>query len=256
MATWDELEAELSLWQAAGEVPTFWWRDDDARAPSAPLDQLIALCAKHATPLHLAVIPQDIDPALAATLNDAPHVWVLQHGFAHVNHEPKGLRASEVGVSRDLDLQRADLREGWRRMQAAGLPRMLPVMVPPWTRIGAQVLPHLREWGFPVLSTFDRRPNPAPHDGLLQINSHIEPLRWRPDARFAGVEKTLAQCVTHLRARRLEGDKAEPTGLLTHHLQTPDAVWEFCDALVARLNHRARSRWIALDDLIKDPPHG
>lgn len=256
MATWEELEAELDLWQSAGERPTFWWRDDDAQAPTAALDRLISLTARHGTPLHLAVIPVEIDSGLSETLAHAPHTWVLQHGFAHINHEPKGLRASEVGVSRDLGLQEADLREGWRRMQEAQLPRVLPVMVPPWTRIGDQVLPHLKDWGYPVLSTFDRRPDPTTHNGLCHLNSHIEPLRWRPDARFAGVEKTLEQCVSHLRARRLEGDKEEPTGLLTHHLQTPDDVWEFCDALVARLNHRDRVEWIALNELMKVPAHG
>ncbi|KIN63486.1 hypothetical protein Z946_2358 [Sulfitobacter noctilucicola] len=256
MATWDDLEAELDLWHAAGEQPTFWWRDDDAEAPTDALGRLIALTGRHNAPLHLAVIPVAIDRGLAPMLKAAPHVWSTQHGFAHKNHEPKGMRASEVGVSRDLDLIHADLRTGWQRMQAAELPNLIPVIVPPWTRIGEQVLPHLNGWGYPVLSTFDRRPCPAPVAGLTHYNAHIEPLRWRPDARFAGEEKTLAQCVTHLRQRRTEGDASEPTGLLTHHLQTPDEVWDFCDALVTRLNHKNRVRWITLNDEMKEQSHG
>ncbi len=196
MATWQDLETELELWRAAGERPTFWWRDDDTEAPTDALRRLISLSEKYDAPLHLAVIPARIDPGLAALLEAAPHVWSMQHGFAHKNHEPKGLRASEVGVSRDLALQEADLREGWRRMVAANLPRLTPIFVPPWNRIGDQVVPHLSAWGYAALSGFDRTDLRRHPCGLHQINGHIEPLRWRPDAQFAGEAKTLAQCVT------------------------------------------------------------
>ena len=253
MATWAELEAELDRWRQAGERPTFFWRDDDAEAPTDALRRLIALTARHAAPLHLAVIPKDIDPGLAKLLHPAEHVWSTQHGFAHKNHEPKGLRASEVGVSRDLALQKADLQEGWRRMQAADLPRLLPILVPPWTRIGAQVVPHLVDWGYLGLSCFDRRPNPSSDGPLTLLHCHVEPLRWRPDARFAGEEKTLAQCVTHLRERRTGiAEKDEPTGLVTHHLQTPDEVWDFCDAFAERLSHGDRAEWVCLKTYLKD----
>lgn len=253
MASWDDLETELSLWQAAGETPNFWWRDDDTEAPTPALDRLIALTAKYDAPLHLAVIPAGIDPALADYLRAAPHVWCMQHGFAHRNHEPKGERASEVGKSRDLALQEADLRAGWQRMEAADLPNRLPIMVPPWNRIGDQVVPHLRSWGYAALSGFDRPPGAYPDAPDLQhFDGHIEPLRWRPDAIFAGEEKTLAQCVAHLEARRTGKDRKDlPTGLVTHHLQTPPEVWDFCDALADRLAHGGRGTWVALDPLLE-----
>ncbi|MDG1168814.1 MAG: polysaccharide deacetylase family protein [Sulfitobacter sp.] len=252
MATWAELDTELALWQAQGEQPSFWWRDDDTEAPTQALARLIELSAKYDAPLHLAVIPADIHRDLADMLRAAPHVWCLQHGFAHKNNEPKGERASEVGKSRDLDLQQADLAEGWKRMQHAELPNLLPVMVPPWSRIGAQVVPHLPRWGYAALSVFDRRAQAEDAAGLLHFNAHVEPLRWRPDARFAGVEKTLEQCVTHLRERRTGvADRDEPTGLLTHHLQTPQQVWEFCDELAARLSHGDQARWVPLNAMLK-----
>ncbi len=251
MATWQDLDAELDLWQNAGERPTFWWRDDDCESPTDALRQLIDLSGRYAAPLHLAIIPEQIDPALAGLLAASPHVWSLQHGYAHKNHEPKGLRASEVGVSRDLSLQEADLREGWRRMLDAGLPNMAPVFVPPWNRIGAQVVPHLTHWGYAALSGFDRRTMRTDPSGLLHLNGHVEPLRWRPDARFAGTEKTLEQCVGHLRERRTGlADKDEPTGLVTHHLQTPRDVWDFCDAFADRL--QGRVEWITLHSLLKE----
>ena len=82
MATWAELDTELALWQAQGEQPSFWWRDDDTEAPTQALARLIELSAKYDAPLHLAVIPADIHRDLADILRAAPHVWCLQHGFA------------------------------------------------------------------------------------------------------------------------------------------------------------------------------
>ncbi len=252
MATWAELDEELDAWAAAGEVPTFWWRDDDTKARTDDLDRLIALSEKFAAPLHLAVVPVEIDPGLAGRLAHSPSVYTLQHGFAHKNHEPKGTRVSEIGAFRDLALQERDLRTGWRRMLSAGLPNMLPVMVPPWNRIGHKVLAHLPGWGYSALSNFYMRPNPAPVPGLQHFNGHIDPIRWKEGAEFAGTEKTLEQCVEHLRQRRLgEAEQDEPTGFVTHHLQTDEETWSFYDTLMARLTHGAATRWIALDSVLK-----
>lgn len=250
-ATWAELDAELAAWAGAGEVPTFWWRDDDTQAPTAELDRLIGLAERADVPLHLAVIPVAIDPGLAGRLAAAPLVYVLQHGFQHKNHEPKGTGASEVGETRDIALQEADLSEGWRRLQAAHLPRTLPVLVPPWNRIAGKVLPVLPGLGYKAVSAFYVRPNPAPVAGLQHFHCHIDPIRWKSGGRFAGVEKALWQCVTHLRARRLGGaERAEPTGFVTHHLQTDAATWAFMEAFMDRVARGGDTRWLALPEVL------
>ncbi|QFT58769.1 hypothetical protein FIU94_08020 [Sulfitobacter sp. THAF37] len=243
------------MWQAAGEVPTFWWRDDDTEAPTADLDRLIALAERFSIPLHLAVVPHDIDAGLATRLRAAPLVQCLQHGFAHKNHEPKGARASEVGINRDLELQKADLQTGWQRMVAAALPNLLPVFVPPWNRIADKTLRALPDLGFRAVSIFDTRPR-APV-GLPHFNGHIDPIRWKEGARFAGVEKTLEQCVRHLAQRRTgDAEKDEPTGFVTHHLQTDQATWDFSAALLDRLVAQGGTRWIALPEVMKGPSDG
>jgi hypothetical protein len=251
LATWADLDVELETWAAQGETPTFWWRDDDTEACTADLERLIALSERFGAPLHLAVIPVAIDPGLADRLRASPQVYCLQHGYAHKNHEPKGTRASEVGRLRDMALIETDLREGWRRMQQAQLPNLLPVFVPPWNRIGEQVLPLLPQWGYAAFSGFDARPHPEPVAGLQHFNGHIDPIRWKEGAKFAGVEKTLEQCVRHLRKRRMETTyKDEPTGFVSHHLQTDADTWEFTESLMQRLTRDAATRWISLDQHI------
>lgn len=253
MASWADLDAELVLWRAGGEVPTFWWRDDDTEAPTAALDRLISIAESVGQPLHLAVVPKQIDAGLAPRLRASPLVHVLQHGFAHINHEAKGTGASEVGVTRDISLQIDDLREGWRRLLRADLPQLVPMLVPPWNRIAETTLPHLPGLGYAAVSTFYRRPHPAPVKGLQHFHCHIDPIRWKEGARFSGTEKTLEQCVLHLRQRRLgDAEKDEPTGFVSHHLQTDEDTWDFMAAFLARLTQNGATRWLRIADVLKE----
>lgn len=249
MATWADLDAELQLWKDAGTAPTFWWRDDDTQAPTHDLDRLIGLAERYDAPLHLAIIPVGVDPDLASRLAAAPLVYAMQHGFAHINHEPKGMRASEIGDTRDVGLQIADLRSGWQYLLTAQLPNLLPVLVPPWNRVAQKTLPHLPPLGFRMVSAFDGGASARNVSGLRQINAHVDPVRWKTGAEFRGTEKTLAQVVEHLLARRL-GQADGPTGFLTHHLQTDAATWDFIDALLDRLR---AYEWLRLATALKAP---
>ncbi|MEM8578945.1 MAG: polysaccharide deacetylase family protein [Pseudomonadota bacterium] len=240
MTGWGALEAELAHWDAP---PTMWWRDDDAQAASPALDRLIAQAERAGAPLHLGVIPEGLSDTLRDRLERAEDVWVLQHGLRHKNHEPKGLRPSEIGESRDLALQRADLAEGWAALQ--GMPRLLPVIAPPWNRIGAATARALPGWGYTLLTTHGPRAEQEAVPGLMRVNLHFDPIRWKGGAHFRGVEGTLKSLVAHLAYRR-KNDRDEPTGLTTHHLQTDDATWAFQDALLDRL--AGRVRWVRLAD--------
>ncbi|MDA0702442.1 MAG: polysaccharide deacetylase, partial [Proteobacteria bacterium] len=41
MTDWHAFSQELDRWAADGRRATFWWRDDDARAPGPALDALL-----------------------------------------------------------------------------------------------------------------------------------------------------------------------------------------------------------------------
>jgi hypothetical protein len=251
MADWTDLEREIGAWRAVGEAPTFWWRDDDAQAPTPELERLITLSERFDAALHLAVIPQGISPDLAARLRTSPTVWAMQHGFAHKNHEPDGLRASEVGVSRDLALQRADLQEGWRLLQAADLPRLISCVVPPWNRMADRTRMALPSMGFAMLSAFEGPTTNTPVPGLVQVHSHFDPVRWKGGARFRGLDKTLAMVVEHLADRRMgRVPKDTATGLLTHHLQTDEATWAFVEEFCDRVARRGAGTWVPVAGLL------
>ncbi|WP_299566305.1 polysaccharide deacetylase family protein [uncultured Sulfitobacter sp.] len=244
MADWAGLDAELALWRTARLTPRLWWRDDDAQRVTPQLETLLTLSDAYEVPVHLSVIPQGQSPDLAPRLRDAARVHVLQHGFAHINHEPKGSPASEVGVTRALELQAEDLRRGWDMLEEARMPGLLPAFVPPWNRIGDATRRRLPDLGYGFLSTFVGRGDDTPVAGLVQIDAHLDPIRWKYDRVFRGTDKMLTMLLDHLCHRRVTAP-TQPVGYVTHHLQTNDAVWAFTQALFAR----TRGLWMTVPDM-------
>ncbi|MEQ6249120.1 polysaccharide deacetylase family protein [Sulfitobacter sp. HNIBRBA3233] len=232
MADWSDLRDELDRWQHAGLRPRLWWRDDDAQAVTPALDLLLSQSDRHGVPVHLSVIPEGLHPDLAPRLDRAPRAWVLQHGLRHRNHEPKGSPASEVGATRPLPDQVADLRRGWALLAGAGLPRLLPALVPPWNRIGDETRARLPDLGYSYLSSYEGRGDAAPVPGLFHLDAHLDPIRWKKGNVFRGAHKMLDMLIDHL-AQRRTGAPAHPVGLVTHHLQTGDDIWAFTDRLFA-----------------------
>lgn len=246
MADWGDLDVELAEWAAADIVPRLWWRDDDAQTVTPALERLLHLSDTFEVPVHLSVIPDGLQPDLAKRLGDADHAYVLQHGLSHINHEPKGGPASEVGDTRDLVLQRADLQRGWDMLDAANMPRLLPALVPPWNRIGDASRQCLPDWGYTFLSSYEGRGDAAHVAGLTHIDAHLDPIRWKYDRVFRGTDKMLNMLLEHLHDRRTSAPSA-PIGYVTHHLQTQDAIWNFSQALFAR----TRGMWISVPDMQK-----
>jgi len=244
MSSWAALEQELALWEAAAQTPRLWWRDDDAQTVTPDLERLLDLSDRHAVPAHLAVIPEGLGRDLAPRLRDAGHVFVLQHGLRHINHEPAGLPASEVGDTRDLTTQRADLAQGWALLHEAQMPQLLPGFVPPWNRIGDATRAHLPDWGYSFLSSYEGRADATPVAGLTHVDAHLDPIRWKYDRVFRGEDKMLAMLLDHLRDRRA-GNSAQPIGFVTHHLQTVPEIWTFAEALFAR----TRGMWITVPQM-------
>ncbi len=241
---WQRLEHELDRWQDAGCEASFWWRDDDTIAPTAALDRLADLGAAHRVPISIAVIPADMRPGLAEWLQSRPLITVLQHGYTHQNHARPGQRKLELGGDLDANQASDNLMRGLRRLQDEVGTHFCPVLVPPWNRVDAGLIEVLPAIGFCGISTTRARLEANPAPGLLQVNTHLDPVHWRHDGGFIGIYPALAQLVQHLGARRLGyRDADEPTGILTHHLVQNESVWRFCDDLLRFLNAHPAAAW-------------
>jgi hypothetical protein len=253
MTGWRHLFAELDRWPAG--KATLWWRDDDASAGSPALDRLLALADK---PLALAVVPAQIRTSLADRLAGG-RVDVLQHGFAHINHQGPGEKKAEFGSARPLASMQEELGRGWQRLAGLFGRQALPVMVPPWNRIDSRLAATLADFGYIGLSTYRAREARragvdgamATPGGLVQVNTHVDILAWGAKApRFIGLEAALGLVVSHLAGRRTGiADPGEPTGLLTHHLTMDDASFAFAEAFLERSAAHPAVQWLAARDI-------
>lgn len=242
---WSRLWRELDAWQRAGRQATLWWRDDDATTPCAALDRLLAMHADSGVAPSLAVIPARAEDSLASKLERHSRLAVLQHGYAHDDHARPGEKAIELGGGRRRDQAMADVMLGRERLGHVFGDAAVPVMVPPWNRIDASLLPALRDAGFRGLSTFAARPCAEPVPGLRQTNTHVDLVDWRGGRRFRGEARCLDDLVAHLEARRGGvADAREPTGLLTHHLAHDEGCWAFLGALLERTRDHPGARWL------------
>ena len=252
-ASWDALAGELDAWGAAGRTATFWWRDDDATAPSPELDALLDTAAS--APVALAVVPHGASEDLPGRLAGAPNVTVLQHGYAHANHAPEGEKKVELGPHRRADHVIAELATGQDRLDRLFGDRFLPVLVPPWNRIAPYLVPMLPEMRYRGLSTFAPRRRAQPVAGFPQVNAHVDLIDWRGSRAFVGAEPALAAAIQHLSDRR-EGraDPEEATGILTHHLVQNADSWAFTGRLLASIDAHPAAELCAAGDLFRSNP--
>lgn len=244
MNGWDSLTAELDRWAEANTAASFWWRDDDAETMTPALLRILELHRGADAPLALAIVPIDADDALAAALTD-DDVDVLQHGYAHINHEAEGRPKCELGAARAPSEVTKELALGRRRLAELFGARALPVLVPPWNRMSPSVLDRVPGLGFCGVSMFKARTSAETAPGLTSANTHVDIIDWRGGRGFCGEEAALQAAVRHLSARRSGGaDADEPTGLLTHHLMHDGACTAFIERFAKAVNDHAGARWV------------
>ena len=245
MSAWDELDRELDTWRATGRHATLWWRDDDACSDTPALQRLLSIASEHDVPVAIAAIPARADATLVDAIGASVRATIVQHGYAHANHQPAGERAAELGDRRSVAECIEELGTGRVALERRFGDRFDAVLVPPWNRIAAELVAELPSAGLVGLSCFGPRETAMPSTGLCQVNTHVDLIGWKRDRAFIGVDSAIARLVSHLAARR-EGsvDADEATGVLTHHLVfTPDA-WDFVDVLCGRTRRHQAVQWL------------
>jgi peptidoglycan/xylan/chitin deacetylase (PgdA/CDA1 family) len=238
MRDWEQLSRLLDARLPSGEPLALWWRDDDAVTASPQLERLLELAARHACPLALAVIPATASQALAPLLTAQPGIWVLQHGYSHTNYAPPDEKRQELWDGRPLTQMSSELTQGAARLRAVARDRALPVLVPPWNRLGARIAARLGALGYRGLSTFSGPFAALAPSGVRQVNCHLDPIDWRRRA-FAGTAAVLEPLLLALQAR-----SAGPLGLLSHHLVHDAGVWELLDRLLTLTARHPAVRWL------------
>ncbi|WP_201830529.1 glycosyltransferase [Microvirga zambiensis] len=236
---WSPLDRALKHAADRGCPIRFWWRDDDAVADTPQLDRLLALARRYEAGLGLAVIPAGLEDSLASRLAAEEKAFALVHGLDHANHASVSEKKAEFGGHRPLATMAADIERALHLTRERLGQKLLPVFVPPWNRISPDLLPRLAQLGFTGLSTFAERESAFPAAGLLQINTHVDPVDWHGTRSLADPAEIVARLAAAVERRVAgEADGGEPIGFLTHHLIHDDVIWSLCERLIARLAAR------------------
>lgn len=251
MTAWDELETELDQWLALGQRAQFWWRDDDAARETMALRRLLDVSSRRGVALALAVPPALATDSIGDLVSGARRCTALQHGFAHKNHAGAQQKKCELGDDRPLQSVLDELRQGHERLQGLMAEAFLPVVVPPWNRIGDRVLAELAGLGFTGISTYTGRRHAQRH-GLVQCNTHVDIIDWKGSRGFVGLEVALGMTLSHLRAKRTgDADPTEPTGLLSHHLQHDEDCWQFVDEFIGTTRKHPAVTWRSATEIFR-----
>ncbi len=233
-----DVMARLDQVAADGHCLTFWWRDDDAVAPTPALTQLLSLVDHFSVPLALAVIPKPVEDGLAGAVADLSGVFVLQHGYAHHNHQPKDMKSAELGDARPPGRVLAELQRGFDRLAELFPKRFLPVLVPPWNRIAPAIAGRRREVGLQGLSVFGA----ADPEDIQVVNTHVDLIAWRSGRGFIGYEKLRDRLFAEI-DRRVGTGSSEPIGILSHHLVHDAECWRFLETFLALSSNHPAARW-------------
>ncbi|WP_299651765.1 polysaccharide deacetylase family protein [uncultured Tateyamaria sp.] len=238
---WTPLRVALAASRRDGLDLPFWWRDDDAIAPTSALDQLAALGDDASLPVHLAVIPAHATDALADRV-DGTQLIPLVHGWAHKDHSAPDQKKNEFLTDR-VDLAH-DSAQALKRMHDLFGPRLRHMFVPPWNRVQDGLLPTLATQGYTALSTFGPRRQAEAAPGLAQVNTHIDPIWWKGTRDLVSPDHLVTQTAAHIDARRRgDEDGTEPLGLLTHHLVHTPAIWAFTHGFIHEMLSGGATPW-------------
>jgi hypothetical protein len=104
----------------------------------------------------------------------------------------------------------------------------------------------LRQAGLAGLTTFKPRLSHFAAPGLVQVNTHFDPIDWRNGGSLLPPTLLAEQLTIELADRRnARTDQTEPYGLLTHHLVHDEAVWAYMAELLTLLKQSRVTRWTA-----------
>ncbi|WP_426126426.1 polysaccharide deacetylase family protein [Pararhizobium sp. PWRC1-1] len=244
----DEFKAtiivELDRWQQTGKVAQFWLRDDDAIEPTAALDRLLDVSAAFSVPLTLAVVPVRTGAALVERLRRESLCSVAVHGWSHRNYAGPDDKKQELGRHRPAAEVLDELKRGFDHLAELHGERFVPMLVPPWNRIDASLIPQLDGLGYRALSVY----GPEKPAALPLVNAHVDVMDWHGTRGGRDPQALAVEIAARL---RFMFDHGGAMGLLTHHLVHDEAVWDFMAALFTVTADHPACRWTPVADILR-----
>ncbi|WP_189434894.1 polysaccharide deacetylase family protein [Pseudovibrio japonicus] len=244
----EQLISHLNWFHERGRQVRFWWRDDDAVAPTPALETLLNLSEEFGIPLSLSVIPKYAEEELARRLKSTSAVHVLHHGWQHKNYQDKSReeKSSEFGWRRSAQDLTRELVEGKQTLQELFGSRFVPLFVPPWNRIAPPAVHLLQQQGGYGLSAFTW----MNHFRMPHVQSHVDIIEWRKDKHFIGWDCARKRLDLELCRRRT--NSTDPIGLLSHHLDHGNGCSNFLEVFFKLTSDHPAVRWLSSKELLNE----
>ena len=242
---WNPLRKALAMCRHKNVAVPIWWRDDDAVAMTSHLARLNETSVRTGIPVHLAIVPANVDPLLPSLINTSQLLPVV-HGWAHLDHSDSRTKKN-VFLTKRAGAAHETLN-AIKVMQTLFGADMRRMFVPPWNRINAEISMVLKNQGYRVLSTYGAR-TATSAAGLDLVNTHLDPIFWGGSRDLIDPDVLIAKTAAHLHSRT-EGreDAFEPFGLLSHHLVHTEAIWSFIEAFLNEMRMGGATVWSMEND--------
>ena len=243
---WRPLHAELDRWRQAGRVADLWLRDDDAVQPTAALDRLLDLTARHAIPAAVGGHPRACRrTACRAACVGARH---RRCGARLGAREPRAGRREEAGA-RAASCRPTSCSANCRGRKPSstgclpGKPR--PFSCRPGTGSTAPCCRRSPKQASPRCRCSARRSRPP----IAVVNTHVDIIDWHGGRGGKDHGGLVLELAAELRWRREAGSR-EAVGVLTHHLVHDEIAWLFLERLFEATAGNPACRWASIRDLI------
>ena len=227
------LDAALERAAECGTTLAFWWRDDDAVASTPRLDRLLALAQRLKVPLSIAAIPALVQELVGAASRGraarlAPGAWPTPCQPCPVSE-----KKAEFGPHRALEGLGADASAGLGPCAPRSVRRRCRYSCrpgtgsrPSWPPAAATRL----RWALYLRRAARRHRRAIARQCPYRSHRLAGRGRLASPGRAYGADHSIAR-----RPRATGARRAEPIGLLTHHLVHDEATWTFCEELLERL---------------------
>jgi peptidoglycan/xylan/chitin deacetylase (PgdA/CDA1 family) len=240
------LEEAAAKLQEDARVIVFF-RADDIGVPGERFTKLVDLFRRKRFPLTLSVVPAWLTRPRWQQLQDLcgkdQRLWCwTQHGWRHVNHEPRGKKL-EFGPSRTASRKREDLWLGFHRLREIMGEVFVPAFTPPWNRCDQQTLNALQGLGFQALSRNSGAQPPAPAK-ISEYSVSVD-LHTRKELDDSHGWRNLCE---ELRDNLANGF----CGIMLHHQRMNHGAFVFLELLLDKLERWNCGRFVHLGTLLEE----
>ena len=202
-----------------------WWRDDDSYELTKDFEKLLKFKEKMDIDVYLSVIPARITASFVNSINNIKDIYVLPHGYEHINHSKNNKSLNEYPKSRNVSEIMEEIRISINKLKKCFPMKYVPIFVPPWEHFSEKIIPILLKFNIRALSLSGKK---IAGKNLMSLNCDINFHKYHnyKDGNYKAKSKSLIILCDEIINACKEKNKNEFIGFITHHKDMTDEDWD------------------------------